>query len=357
VDSAPIISIRDVIFDEETFCGKKDLSSNKELLAHMDELVARVSLEPSQAKNEVVLEEDEEILYSERAWEDFNESSDGEDDGVLPFDEKEDLEPAYAFEEGLITPPLSDAYAVHHVPFQVIARGGPSVDGVLPFEKEDLELASAVEVGLTAPLLEAHAAHNIPFQVIERGGPSTDDGVLPCDEKKDLELARAVEVGLITAPLLEANAAHNVPFRVIERGRPSLSIQDTQSKPGIQEDGWDEQWEDFQRLRIGSAFHGIFEGHRMTRKIHKKNLPPAPKRVKDLLTHPFRTEFEAAQHEHLQFHEKIESFRRQVIDLKVPVRLYYVNLFRATTLARTTFRTFIAMAANSTSRPNKQLSF
>jgi hypothetical protein len=52
-------------------------------------------------------------------------------------------------------------------------------------------------------------------------------------------------------------------------------------------------------MRIGSAFHGIFEGHRMTRKIHKRNLPPAPKRVKDLLTHPFRNEIEEAQHEHL----------------------------------------------------------
>src|ERR1700723_1907031 len=64
-----------------------------------------------------------------------------------------------------------------------------------------------------------------------------------------------------------------------------------------------------------------------------RNLPATW--VKELETRP-RTEFEAAQHEHLQFHEKIESFRRQVIDLKVPVRLYYVNLFRATTLARTT---------------------
>jgi len=57
-----VISTRDVIFDEETFCGKKDLSSNKELIAHMDELVARVSLEPSQAKNEDALEDDGDIL-------------------------------------------------------------------------------------------------------------------------------------------------------------------------------------------------------------------------------------------------------------------------------------------------------
>jgi hypothetical protein len=39
----------------------------KELIAHLDELVARVSLdlEPSSTKNEEVLEVDEEVLYPE----------------------------------------------------------------------------------------------------------------------------------------------------------------------------------------------------------------------------------------------------------------------------------------------------
>jgi hypothetical protein len=48
-----------VIFDKETF-DKKDLYTGKELIAHMDELLARVSLEPPQAKNEEVLEEVDE---------------------------------------------------------------------------------------------------------------------------------------------------------------------------------------------------------------------------------------------------------------------------------------------------------
>src|SRR4029077_17432691 len=76
----------------------------------------------------------------------------------------------------------------------------------------------------------------------------------------------------------------------------------------FQEDGWDDRLEVFQRVRIGSAFHGTFEGHRMTQKIHKRNLPPVPKRIGDLLIHPFRKEFEAAQREHLQSHKKMGSF-------------------------------------------------
>jgi hypothetical protein len=40
---------------------------------------------------------------------------------------------------------------------------------------------------------------------------------------------------------------------------------------------------------------------------------PSSKRVKNLLTYPFRKEFEAAQREHLQLHEKLGLFEdRQV---------------------------------------------
>ena len=56
----------------------------------MDELVARVSLEPPQTKNEDVLEKDEEILYLEQIWE-SDESNDDEDEVQL-FDEKDDYD-------------------------------------------------------------------------------------------------------------------------------------------------------------------------------------------------------------------------------------------------------------------------
>jgi Reverse transcriptase (RNA-dependent DNA polymerase)/GAG-pre-integrase domain len=286
-----VISTRDVIFDEETFFDKKDLSSDKELIDRVDELVARVSLEPPQAKNEEVLEEDGEILYPERTWE-SDESNDDEDEVQL-FDEKDDYELARAVEEGLITPPPSEV---------------------------DYENGSA------------NVAY-IPFQVVERAGTS--------------------------------------------QGTSNHRNEDNQGGlSGLQEDSWNERLEAFQRVRIGSAFHGIFEGHRMTR-IHKRNLPPAPKRVKDLLTHPFRKEFEAAQHEHLKSHDKMESFEEvdrykakghQVLGC-MWVFVYKTDKHgflqkckarivvwghqqaqnglptRATTLASTTFRTLMAITA------------
>ena len=60
--------------------------------------MARVSLDSSQALNEKVLEEDEEVLDPEYAWQ--SES----DDEVQHFDFNEMDDLVRAVEEGLITP-------------------------------------------------------------------------------------------------------------------------------------------------------------------------------------------------------------------------------------------------------------
>lgn len=129
-----VISTRDVIFDEKTFFEKKDLPSDKELIDHTHELMARVSLELPQAKNEEVLEEDGEILYSERTWESdkLNDDEEDEEDKVQLFDEKDDYELAHVVEEGLITPPPSEVHDVNgsanaaYIPFQVVEQAGTS---------------------------------------------------------------------------------------------------------------------------------------------------------------------------------------------------------------------------------------
>ena len=69
------ISTRDVLFNEDTFDGRKT-HLNEDRIAQMDELVENISLDPTQAKNEKVLEEGEEILCSEQAVEESQPSSD-----------------------------------------------------------------------------------------------------------------------------------------------------------------------------------------------------------------------------------------------------------------------------------------
>jgi hypothetical protein len=98
------ISTRDVLFDEDTFFDGRKTDLNNDRIARMDELVAQISLEPAQAENEKLLEEDEEILCSEQAW----ESDGSNDDEIQLFNEKDGYELVRAVEEGLITPPRSD---------------------------------------------------------------------------------------------------------------------------------------------------------------------------------------------------------------------------------------------------------
>ena len=281
-----VISTRDALFDEDTFFDGRKPDLNNDRIARMDELVAQISLEPAQAENEKVLEEDEEILCSEQAWE--SDGSD-DDDEVKLFNEKDEYELVSAVEEGLITPPRSD----------VLDSDGNSAFGLYT-----------------------------PFMEVDRAGLS--------NHRND----------------------------------------DFQGELVDQSDNQNDRFENFQRVRIGSAFHGTFEGHRM-QKIHKRNLPPPPKTVKDLKGHPFRKEFEVAQREHLQSHEEMGSFEEiEKIEVKGQQVLGCMWVFvyktdkhgflqkckarvvvwgnhqtqnglptRATTLASATFRTLMAITA------------
>jgi len=68
----------------------------------------------------------------------------------------------------------------------------------------------------------------------------------------------------------------------------------------------DERFEDFDDEKISSVFHGVFVAARQFR-AHKRNLPPAPKTIRDLAGHPYEAEFRKAQLNHLESHRQIQS--------------------------------------------------
>ena len=280
-----VISTRDVIFDEDTvFDGKKEHHDNQ-LIAHLDELVAQITMTPTHVQNEDILESDDDVPETDSpSSRSTCDSDEPNDDHVQMFDEEDNDELVRAAEEGLITPPPSevDSAFTTHIPFQVDHEG-------LVYHKDD-------------------------------------------DDQGEQE--------------------------------------------GFHQD-WEERFESFQRVRIGSAFHGTFDYHTTKKKIHKRNLPPPPKTVKDLLNHPFRKEFEAAQRDHLESHKPMKSWvevnqsqakGHQILGCmwvfvyktdkhgflqKTKARLVvwghqqaYNGLpTRATTLASTTFRTLMAITA------------
>jgi len=79
---------------------------DNQLITHMEDLVARIKLDPPQVKNVEFLEVDEEILCPERTWE--SDESGDESDEVRLFNEEVKEELVRAVEEGLITPPSSE---------------------------------------------------------------------------------------------------------------------------------------------------------------------------------------------------------------------------------------------------------
>jgi transposase InsO family protein len=282
-----VISTRDVIFDENTFFDGK-VESDGQLLATVDDLIARIQLDPSQIKNEeILLETDDEVLSLRSSC----DSEGSDDDGDIEmFTEKEDDELFTAVQEGLITPPpsvIEDSAFATYVPFQRV-----NIDDVSNHKNDDT------------------------------GGTGQND-------------------------------YHH----------------------GYED--WEDRFESFQRVRVGSAFHGTFESCRRQRKIHKRYLPPPPKTVKELENHPFRKEFEAAQSDHLRSHDKMKSWLEvdktqakghQVLGCmwifvyktdkhgflqKVKARLVVWGHQQAhnglptsaTTLASTTFRTLMAITA------------
>jgi hypothetical protein len=94
---------RDVIFDETTFVDGKRTDLSDGLIAELDTLIEKVKLPETQAMNEAMLEEDEEVLEPAEEVESYDEGELSKD-----FDQNEDLELAKALEEAYLTPPYTD---------------------------------------------------------------------------------------------------------------------------------------------------------------------------------------------------------------------------------------------------------
>jgi len=196
-----VISTRDVLFDEQTFFEKPDHLTPR-MFDEMDSLIAKIQLPETQAINEGILEDDDEIEDS---------PIETEDEPIEDFDEKEDLELATALEEALTLP-------------------------TQPTDK-----------------MAFHAALPITNDIDDR---------------------------------------EQTPCQACSQGVE------------------DDRFNDFDEKKISSTFHGAFAAARQFKKsrIHKRNLPTPPKTIRDLKNHPFEAEFRKAQTDHLESHRQLQSF-------------------------------------------------
>jgi hypothetical protein len=106
IRESSFISTGDVIFDESTFFDNKRTDFSHELIAELDTLIEKIKLPDTQAKNEALLEDDEEIL--EISHQEDDDDDDVHNEPIQDFNEVEDLELAKALEEAYLTPPPSE---------------------------------------------------------------------------------------------------------------------------------------------------------------------------------------------------------------------------------------------------------
>jgi hypothetical protein len=141
------------------------------------------------------------------------------------------------------------------------------------------------------------------------------------DENEDLELAKALEEAYLTPPPTDDDEDSPCAFHV---GFPAEAVNCEEQEPPVPmfqttaeeqfKDSYREalegRFDEFIPEKITTPLHGAFvAGTRFTRKrIHKRNLPPEPKSIEDLESHPLREQFRLAQLDHLKSHEQMKSF-------------------------------------------------
>ena len=154
-------------------------------------------------------------------------------------------------------------------------------------------------------ILEEEAFEPLPDLDSEDEEPA-EDGVAAFDEKEDYEIAQALEEALLTPPQLEFDpeAAFHVrlPCETTEAREQAVCMACAQ---GVDES--DDRFEDFSDMKISSVFKGAFIAVRQFR-AHKRNLPPAPKTIRDLRGHQYEAEFRKAQLDHLESHRQMQSW-------------------------------------------------
>jgi hypothetical protein len=99
-----VISTRDVIFDEETFFHGERTDPQDELIAELDTLIEKIELPEAQTKNEILLQEDDEVPEPNLE----EEESEADEEPIQDFNHTEDLELAKALEEAYLTPSETD---------------------------------------------------------------------------------------------------------------------------------------------------------------------------------------------------------------------------------------------------------
>jgi reverse transcriptase-like protein/Pol polyprotein len=271
-----VISSRDVIFDEDEFFDGKKVDLDNNMVMTLDEYVHQVRLPGQASRNEVVLQEDDEIVDWDLGGSDQPDglSDDGEqleideDQEIILSDRKEN-ESSMHLEE---TRPSDRKENEDHLDLE------PDHEAICLSGQEpesDMDLDPALLQACPTP----------PYSDF------SDNGAL------------GKFIGLAVKNL-------EVPAQFEGVKESDNLASETPNRAEFDEN----RFNDFKETKIATAWQGAFLRGRKF-KAHKRDLPPPPENYRQLERHPLREAFEEAQRQHLQEHTRKGSW--QVVERRL----------------------------------------
>jgi hypothetical protein len=291
-----VISSRDVIFDEDKFFDGRKADLDGGLVATLDEFVHQIRIPTQVSRNEIILQEDDEIHDCEHpSWPDqpLGHSDGMERETALTEDERltqlmsltEDEHP----EQSLIERALTEDESL-------IQQRALTEDGHL--ERMSLtedEHPEGQEIALTED------GHLDRIALTEDECPEHYAPLQPTPPPSEI---RALEdyVGLTVKNPARFEGVGN---KISSDNNMSLKLLNRAD---------DDRFLDFKETNIASAWQGAFlKGRKF--KAHKRDLPPPPENYREFKNHPLKEAFREAQKQHLQEHARKGSW--QVIERKL----------------------------------------
>jgi hypothetical protein len=262
-----VISSRDVIFDEDEFFDGKKVDLNDNLAMTLDEYVHQVHLPEQASRNEVILQEDDEIV-------DWDLRGSDQPDGLS--DDGEQLEIDEDQETWTSDRKENDCYMDLE---ETIWTSGQKPESRMDLEPDQ-------ETIWTSDRKENESRMDLP-------------ALLQADP---------------TPPPSENSALENFIGLAVKNFPVSVQFEGVKESDNIKSDSpnraeFDEnRFTDFKETKIAMAWQGAFlKGRKF--KAHKRDLPPPPENYRQLEQHPLRKAFEEAQRQHLQDHTRKSSWQ------------------------------------------------
>jgi Reverse transcriptase (RNA-dependent DNA polymerase) len=315
-----VISSRDVFFDEDEFFDGKKLDLDDGLAKTLDEYVHQVRIPEQASRNEVILQEDDEIVDLDPSPR--PDQPDGLSDQGEEMDTTEDQE---------ISQMSGQQFDLDELP-----RASTSLNalGSTGFRAStSLNALGSTEFRASTGLNESGSTESIPrastsLNALGSTGFRASTSLNALGSTEDVELQSAILQGCLTPPATEKGALEDFV---------GLTVRNPARSEGVREDGYvgsmenmldsevnepelsnragadDDRFEGFKDVEIATAWQGaIMKGRKF--KAHKRDLPPPPENYKEFQKHPLKEAFEKAQHEHLKQHAQKGSW--QTIDRK-----------------------------------------